>query len=192
MMVEFDMTDLRKMRYFLGIELIQRSDGIFIGQKKYTHEVLDRFRMDGCNPVHNPIVLGFKLMKYEDGVKIDSTFYKQIVGSLMYLTATRPDIMFIHLSGSCLTTAPIVASPWFPIFTKFRACTATEKTRNCPFGPVQGLDPSNLRKVSLRGLRLDSVNTLLDELVRPRTRGSPSEKAGADPKTPLPLLVESS
>lgn len=51
--------------------------------------------MDKCNPVLNPIVPGTKLMKDADGVKLDSTHYKQIVGSLMYLTNTRPDIMFV-------------------------------------------------------------------------------------------------
>jgi hypothetical protein len=51
--------------------------------------------MKQCNPVHNPIVPGFKLTKDENGVKIDGTLYKQIVGSLMYLTATRPDLMFV-------------------------------------------------------------------------------------------------
>ena len=51
--------------------------------------------MDKCNPVHNPMVLGFKLTKNGDGVRIDNTFYKKIVGSLMYLTATRPDVMFV-------------------------------------------------------------------------------------------------
>lgn len=95
MMLEFDMTDLGKMRYFLGIEVMQRSNGIFINQKKYTQEVLERFSMDKCNPVHNPMVPGFKLTKNGDGVKVDSTFYKKIVGSLMYLTATRPDVMFV-------------------------------------------------------------------------------------------------
>ena len=95
MILEFDMTNLGKMRYFLGIEVMQKSDGIFISQKKYTQEVLERFSMDKCNPVHNPMVHGFKVMKNGDGVRIDSTFYKKIVGSLMYLTATRPDVMFV-------------------------------------------------------------------------------------------------
>jgi hypothetical protein len=95
MMREFDMTDLGKMRFFLGIEVVQRADGIFINQKKYALEVLKRFKMDRSNPVHNPIVLGCKLSKDEDGVKVDSTFYKQVVGILMYLTATRPDVMFV-------------------------------------------------------------------------------------------------
>ena len=51
--------------------------------------------MDKCNPVHNPMVPGFKLTKNGDGVRVDGTFYKKIVGSLMYLTTTRPDVMFV-------------------------------------------------------------------------------------------------
>jgi hypothetical protein len=57
--------------------------------------VLDRFKMDQCNPVKNPVVPGHKLSKDEDGERVDSTLYKKIVGSLMYLTVTRPDITFI-------------------------------------------------------------------------------------------------
>ena len=92
---EFDMKNLGKMRYFLGLEVLQRFDGVFISQKKYALEVLKWFGMDKSNFVHNPIVPGFKLVKDEGGVKVNKTYYKQIVGSLMYLTATRPDMMFV-------------------------------------------------------------------------------------------------
>lgn len=64
-------------------------------KKKYAQEVLERFKMENCNPLHNPIVPGTKLTKDVTCEKVDSTFYKQIVGSLMYLTATRPDTMFV-------------------------------------------------------------------------------------------------
>ncbi|XP_050117705.1 secreted RxLR effector protein 161-like [Malus sylvestris] len=85
MMIEFDMTDLGMMSYFLGIEVVQRLEGMYVGQQKYAQEVLERFNMDQCNPVHNHVVPGFKLMKDEDGVMVDNTMYKQIVGSLMYM-----------------------------------------------------------------------------------------------------------
>lgn len=72
---EFDMTDLGKMRYFLGLEVLQRFDGIFINQKKYALEVLQRFGMDKSNYVHNPIVPSFKLVNDEGGFKVDKTYY---------------------------------------------------------------------------------------------------------------------
>jgi hypothetical protein len=50
--------------------------------------------MDRCNPVKNPIVPGCKLSKDEEGTKVDASVFKQVVGSLMYLTATRPDLMY--------------------------------------------------------------------------------------------------
>ncbi|KAL2585495.1 hypothetical protein AAZV13_13G001300 [Glycine max] len=92
---EFDMTDLGNMRYFLGLEVMQRIDGIFLCQKKYALEMLQRFGMDKSNSVQTPIVPGVKLTKDDTGVKVDKTYYKQIVGSLMYLTSTRPDMMFV-------------------------------------------------------------------------------------------------
>jgi hypothetical protein len=95
MMKEFNMTDLGRMRYFLGLEVLQRADGIFICQRKYAQEVLERFNMVGCNAVYNPIVLGFKLVTDSAGMTINSTQYMQMVCSLMYLTSTRLDIMFV-------------------------------------------------------------------------------------------------
>ncbi|KAG6510578.1 hypothetical protein ZIOFF_028603 [Zingiber officinale] len=94
MMVEFEMSDLGMMHYFLGMEVVQSTKGIFISQKKYVQEILDRFQMKDCNPVSTPTEFGLKLNKDHEGKKVDSTIYKQIVGSLMYLTATRPDIMY--------------------------------------------------------------------------------------------------
>lgn len=91
---EFDMTDLGKMRYFLGVEVMQNSDGIFMSQRKYAKEVLERFGMKHCNSAYNPIVPGCKLSKDGSGAVVDATMYKQMVGSLMYLTATRPDLMY--------------------------------------------------------------------------------------------------
>lgn len=95
MQKEFDMTDLGRMRFFLGIEVVQSPTGIYICQRKYAMEVLKRFGMEDSNSVCNPIVPGHKLNKDEGGVKVDETQFKQIVGSLMYITATRPDLMFV-------------------------------------------------------------------------------------------------
>lgn len=61
---------------------------------KYVRDVLTKFQMLQCNPVGTPVGLGLKLTTDPEGRKVDSTLFKQIVGSLMYLTTTRPDIMY--------------------------------------------------------------------------------------------------
>ena len=95
MLRSFDMSDLGKMRFFLLIEELQKSDGIYICQRKYAPEILRRIGMMESNSVGSLIVPGFKMSKDEDEVFVDETYYKQLVGSLMYLTATRPDMMFV-------------------------------------------------------------------------------------------------
>ena len=91
---EFAMSDLGKMKYFLGVEVTQDKKGIFINQRKYASEVMKRFGMEQCNSVRNPTVQGCKLTKEGAGSQVDATLYKQIVGSLRYLTATRPDLIY--------------------------------------------------------------------------------------------------
>lgn len=94
MKAEFEMTDLGRMKYFLGIEVVQTNVGIHVSQRKYAAEILTRFKMLGCNAVVNPIVPGNKLGQ-DDGELTDETKFKQLVGSLMYITTTRPDIQFV-------------------------------------------------------------------------------------------------
>ncbi|CAA7019223.1 unnamed protein product [Microthlaspi erraticum] len=91
---EFEMTDMGKMKFFLGVEVHQSSDGIHISQKKYAKEVLERFDMWNCNSVKNPIVPG-TIVSREGSRGANATLYKQLVGCLMYLTVTRPDLMFV-------------------------------------------------------------------------------------------------
>jgi hypothetical protein len=94
MMIEFEMSDLGMMHYFLGIEVVESANGIFVSQKKYVQDILDRFQMRDCNPVNTPTEFGLRLNKDHERKKVDNTLYKQIVSSLMYLIGTRPDIMY--------------------------------------------------------------------------------------------------
>ncbi|KAK2974858.1 hypothetical protein RJ640_001909 [Escallonia rubra] len=91
---EFEMTDIGLMSYYLGIEVKQRDNGIFISQEGYAKEILKKFKMDDANPVSTPVECGVKLSKKDVGEKVDPTFFKSLVGSLRYLTCTRPDILF--------------------------------------------------------------------------------------------------
>jgi len=88
------MTDLGRMRYFLGVEVKKIDDEIFISQSKYATEILERFGMGNCNIVCNPIVTESTLVKDENGIDVDASKYKHIVGCLMYFLATRPDLAY--------------------------------------------------------------------------------------------------
>lgn len=72
MTADFDMTDLGKMKYFLGIEVVQTSAGLFIGQKKYVQEILERFHMENCNMVGTPTKPDLKLSSNHDGDRVTS------------------------------------------------------------------------------------------------------------------------
>lgn len=105
----FDMTDLGKMSYFLGVEVLQRAEGIYICQRKFAREVLERFEMGTSNGVRIPIAPGVKLSKKGGGAALDTTLYKQMIGSLMYLTVTRPDLSFVVGLASRYMEAPTEA-----------------------------------------------------------------------------------
>ncbi|KAL5816417.1 hypothetical protein ACOSQ3_024795 [Xanthoceras sorbifolium] len=93
MVKEFEMTDIGLMAHFLGIEVVQSEKGIFISQSIYAKEILKRFSMEKCNPVTTPVETGLELRKNEKG-DVDPTYFKSLVGSLRYLTCTRPDILY--------------------------------------------------------------------------------------------------
>eukprot|EP00253_Pinus_taeda_P007977 PITA_07977 len=90
---EFEITDIDLLRYFLGIEVEQSGNDIFISQEKYVNEVLERFNMQDIKAAITPTVMGLKLSKEDSNKDFDPSLYKSIVCSLMYLTATMPDIM---------------------------------------------------------------------------------------------------
>ena len=86
------MKDLDMMHYFLGIEVWQNVDGISLGQGKYVVEILKRFRMMDCKAMTTPMASNLKLLCDASSKSIDAMLYRQMIGSLMYLTNTRPYI----------------------------------------------------------------------------------------------------
>jgi hypothetical protein len=91
---EFEMKDLGLMHYFLGLEVCQSPKRIFHNQGKYMVKILKRFDMLECKPMNTPMEGKLKLLVNTSSDLIDATLYRQIIGSLMYLTNTRPDICF--------------------------------------------------------------------------------------------------
>jgi hypothetical protein len=91
---EFEMTDVGLMHYFLGMEVWQEEGHIFPGQGKYAADILSRFQMEDCRPMSTPMVTNWKKLSASDSQLVDATGYRQLIGSLMYLVNTRPDICF--------------------------------------------------------------------------------------------------
>ena len=90
----FEMTDLGLMSFFLGMEVKQDHGGVFICQKKYAREILKEFSMEDCKSTATPMNQRKKFNKDDGADKVEEHQFRSLIGCLMYLTATRPDIMF--------------------------------------------------------------------------------------------------
>ncbi|WVZ17444.1 hypothetical protein V8G54_010426 [Vigna mungo] len=91
---EFDMTDLGRLSYFLGLEFTYTAAGVFMHQKKFIQDLLDKFRMTQCNAARNPLDVNAKLTQIEEEESVGETWYKQIIGSLRFLCNSRPDLAY--------------------------------------------------------------------------------------------------
>ncbi|GJZ47738.1 retrovirus-related pol polyprotein from transposon TNT 1-94 [Tanacetum coccineum] len=91
---KFQMSMMGQMSFFLGLQVSQNPGGIFINQSKFALEILKKFGMDSCDPVDTPMVDRLKLDEDPLGIPVDQTRFCSMVGSLMYLTASRPDLVF--------------------------------------------------------------------------------------------------
>ncbi|XP_050888775.1 uncharacterized mitochondrial protein AtMg00810-like [Lathyrus oleraceus] len=94
------------MNYFLGLQIKQLKDGIFINQSKYCKELLKRFDMDSCKVMSTPMGSGSYVDQDKSGVSIDITKYRGMIGFLLYLTTNRPDIMFSVCLCACFQVNP--------------------------------------------------------------------------------------
>nr|AAX96505.1 retrotransposon protein, putative, unclassified [Oryza sativa Japonica Group]ABA93269.1 retrotransposon protein, putative, unclassified [Oryza sativa Japonica Group] len=91
---EFEMSMLDELSYFLGLQIKQTPQGTFMHQTKYTKDLLRLFKMENCKPISTPIDSTAVLDPDEDGEAVDQKEYRSMIGSLLYLTASRPDIQF--------------------------------------------------------------------------------------------------
>ena len=91
---EFEVKDLGSLRYFLGMEVARSEKGISVSQRKYTLDLLKETGMLGCKPVDTPMDANVKLLARTNEAATDKERFQQLVGKLIYLTHTRPDIGF--------------------------------------------------------------------------------------------------
>ncbi|KAA3487372.1 cysteine-rich receptor-like protein kinase 5 [Gossypium australe] len=94
MQAKFEMSDLGDMTYFLGLEVFQSNEGIFINQKSFALKILNRFCMKNYKPTKTPIGQGEKLLSHGEYERVYESNYRSLVGYLLYLTTSRLDIIF--------------------------------------------------------------------------------------------------
>jgi hypothetical protein len=101
----FLMYDLGPLYYFLGLEVTSTSDGIFLSQEKYTQDLISRAALTDHRTVATPLELGVHLKPTDGAPLTDPTRYRQLVGSLVYLGITRPDITHsVHILSQFVST----------------------------------------------------------------------------------------
>ena len=89
------MSMIGELKFFLGLQIKQCKDEIFINQTKYARDILKKFGMDGVKSSKTPMSTITKLDKDENGKPIDEKRFRCMIGSLLYLTASRPDIFYV-------------------------------------------------------------------------------------------------
>eukprot|EP00253_Pinus_taeda_P014057 PITA_14057 len=89
---KFEMTDLGRLHYFVGLQVLQSKEGISLSRSKYAYDLLWHFHMEDCKPATSPFQSGAKLSVTCTSPEVDATLYRQLVEKLLYLTHTRPDI----------------------------------------------------------------------------------------------------
>nr|GEX89497.1 hypothetical protein [Tanacetum cinerariifolium] len=91
---EFEMSMMGELNFFLGLQIKQIEDGIFFNQSKYIKEMLKKFGLEDSKPTKTPMSTKIKLTKDDEADSMDNSKYQGMIGSLLYLTASRADIMF--------------------------------------------------------------------------------------------------
>ena len=98
----FEMSMVGELTYFLGLQMKQMDSGIYINQAKYAKNQVKRFGLDNAAYARTPMAANAKLTNNPSGESVDVTLYRSMIGCLLYLTASRPDIAFSEIGrASC-------------------------------------------------------------------------------------------
>ena len=94
MQAEFEMSMIRELTHFLGLQICQQDSGIFLSQSKYAKNLVKKFGLESASSVRTPISQNVKLTVDLLGKSVDPSLYRSMIGSLLYLTVSRPDISY--------------------------------------------------------------------------------------------------
>ena len=102
---EFEMSMMGELTFFLGLQIKQTREGTFVQQGKYTNDMLKKFDMGKAKPLLMPM-LTTTALDVDEGELVDQKEYHSMIGSLLYLTAMRPDIQFDVCLCACFQASP--------------------------------------------------------------------------------------
>ncbi|GJS85063.1 putative ribonuclease H-like domain-containing protein [Tanacetum coccineum] len=107
---EFEMSVIGELTFFLGLQVTQKPDGIFISQDKYVQDMLKKFDMESVRTATTPYKVSKPKSKDEPDAAVNVYLYRSMIGSLMYLTASRPDIQFAVSACSRHQVTPVTSN----------------------------------------------------------------------------------
>jgi hypothetical protein len=103
---EFEMSMMGEWQFFLGLRIRQSKEGTFVLQAKYTKDIVRKFKMEDSKAMATPMSTTTTLYADEEGVHVDQKEYRSMIGSLLYLTATTPDIQLSVFLCACFEASP--------------------------------------------------------------------------------------
>ncbi|GKA20824.1 hypothetical protein Tco_0700813 [Tanacetum coccineum] len=174
---ELEMSMMDELNFFLGLQIKQMEDGIFFNQSKYIKEMLKKFGLEDFKPMKTHMSSDTKLMKDEECELVDSTKYRGMIGSLLYLTASRPDIMFSVCLCARFQEFPKsshlkVKQTALAISTIEAEYVSAEKACQQAIWMKQALIDYDIHKGHISIKKVSSVDNIVDILTKPFKRES--------------------
>nr|GEV79217.1 hypothetical protein [Tanacetum cinerariifolium] len=163
---KFKMSMMGKISFFLGLQISQSPRGIFINQSKYALESLRKSGFESCDPVDTPMVEKSKLDEDKEEKAVDPSHYRSMIGTLLYLTASRPDLQF----AICICARTINRGLWYSkdssiALTAFADAdhAGCQDTRRSTSGSLQFLGDRLIRsQLTDYGLRFNKIPMYCD------------------------------
>ncbi|GKA75994.1 ribonuclease H-like domain-containing protein [Tanacetum coccineum] len=138
---KFQMSSMGELTFFLGLQVMQKEDGVYISQDKYVDEILKKFGFLTVRIASTPMETSKPLLKDAEAEDVDVHLYRSMIGSLMYLTYSRPDIMFVVCACARFQVTPKV----FTLHDVKESLEYIERSNKIgPFGILYGTSPFDM------------------------------------------------
>ncbi|GJY87521.1 putative ribonuclease H-like domain-containing protein [Tanacetum coccineum] len=150
---KFQMSSIGELTFFLGLQIQQKKKGIFISQDKYVNEILRKFNYTDVKSASTPTDLEKPLVQDGDAADVDEHLYRSMIGSLMYLTASRPDIMFAVYA--CARDSPLELVAYTD--SDYAGATQDRESQHWRWSSLNFVDKAQFMERSWKGLYWDII-----------------------------------